>query len=185
VALRLISTSRGRPSLTTVIALAAAMTVALGACSSPARGGPATDGPLTTSTEHGGNCAAGSRLQAFADQFFTNKGRTTVVLDRVVLIHPRDERLIAAYAVPGVLGIGVGNWPPPGGWPPAWNGHRPVRGYRVGPGREFNMVMEVAGATARLATSQGILVYYHDPAGNYVTRNYFAMVIASPGRICT
>jgi hypothetical protein len=179
------SRSRGERSLTTVVALAAAMVVAISACSGPARSSRATNGPLTTSSEHGGNCAAGTRLQTFADQFFTNSGRTAVVLDRVALVHPENERLIAAYAVPGVLGIGVSNWPPPGGWPPAWNEHRPVHGYRVAPATEFNMVLEVAGATEGPASSQGMLVYYHDPAGTYVTKNFFAMVIAPPGRVCT
>jgi hypothetical protein len=161
----------------------AGVTVVLGGCSSPAR--PSEGGPLTTTTEHGGNCATGTRLQTFADQFFTNTGHTAVTLDRVVLMRPRGgERLIAAYALPGVLGIGVGNWPPPGGWPPAFKTRRPVQGYRVAPGKTFNMVMEVSGSTVRTATSQGILVYYHDPAGAYVVPNYFFMTIEPPRGQC-
>jgi hypothetical protein len=46
------------------------------------------------------------------------------------------------------------------------------------------MVLEVAGATSGTATSQGLLVYYHDPAGPYVVPNYWAMIVAPPGRVC-
>jgi hypothetical protein len=36
----------------------------------------------------------------------------------------------------------------------------------------------------RAATSQGILVYYHDPAGSYVARNYFANILAATRTGC-
>jgi hypothetical protein len=167
------------------MALLVVLASATGACSSSHGSAPSADGPLTTSTEHGFNCASGTRLQTFGDQLFTNHGRTSVVVDRVVLMHPRGgERLIAAYAVPSNGLVGVQNWPPHFDVPPAWKDRRLARGYRLAPGKTFGMVLEVAGATVGTATSQGMLVYYHDPAA-YVTPNHFAMIIAPPGRVCT
>lgn len=40
------------------------------------------------------------------------------------------------------------------------------------------MVLGVEATSIPRATSRGIVIYYHDPAGSYVTRNHFAMIIA-------
>jgi hypothetical protein len=137
--------------------------------------GPIPDGSI---------CVPGGRPQTFGDQQFTNYGSTAVVLDRVVLLHPHNERLIGSYAVPGESLIGApGDWPPKyPGMPPGWQHRQPVHGFRLGPGKTFNMVLGVAAITPRGATSQGMLVYYHDSAGAYVARNYFANVIAAASR---
>ncbi len=136
-----------------VVALVAALGSALGACSSGS-GGPATEGPLSSGTSahgripRGGNCVTfppSSRVQAFADQQFTNHGHATVVLDRVVLLHPHNERLIGSAVIPGTRVIGVIPWPP--NYPSVrgrWKTRQPVHGYRVAPGKTFNMVL---GAT--------------------------------------
>ncbi len=133
--------------------------------------GPIPDGAI---------CLPGGRPQTFGDQIFTNYGSVTVVLDSVVLLHPYRERLIGSYAVPGARVIGA-----PGGWPPkypnmpsGWKHRQQVRGFRLAPGRTFNMVLGVAATTPGRATSRGMLVYYHDSSGNYVAKNYFQNVIA-------
>jgi hypothetical protein len=170
------------------VALLVALASALGACTS-AGSGPAADGPLSSGVgkdgriiPHDGECATRfyGRLWAFGIDQFTNYGHATVVLDRVVLLHPRDERLIGSDVIPGTrTPIGAITWPP--NWPRvrgAWQTRQPVRGYRVAPGKTFEMVLGVAPTGPRNATSQGMLVYYHDPAGSYVAPNYLGMQIA-------
>ena|ERR1700722_18929054 len=82
-----------------------------------------SDGPLSSASSrhglipNGAICAPGGHPETFGDQIFTNFGKSTVVLDRVTLLHPRDERLIGSYAVPGSLLIGA-----PGNWPPEYRG---------------------------------------------------------------
>jgi hypothetical protein len=165
------------------VALVALLASALAGCS--ASGGPRTDGPLSSGVDgripRGGNCVTRfvSRLQTFGDQQFTNNGHATVVLDRVALLHPRNERLIGSYAVPGTAVIGVIPWPPND---PSvtgrWKTRQPVHGYRVSPGKTFNTVLGVTAAGPGNAISQGMLVHYHDTAGSYVAPNYFTMQIA-------
>ncbi len=77
-----------------------------------------SDGPLSSASSrhglipNGAICAPGDHPETFGEQIFTNFGKTTVVLDRVTLLHPRNERLVGSYAVPGSQLIGVpGNWP--------------------------------------------------------------------------
>jgi hypothetical protein len=170
----------------TVVAVAAALAFALGGCGG---GGPATDGPLTggpfgraSAGAVGSDCAPArlGRPVAFGDEGFTNHGHATVVLDRVALLDPRHERLTASEAVPGRLFVGVtNNWPPRyAGIPPTWKERRPMRGYRLAPGKSFNMVLGVEATGIPRGTSRGIVIYYHDSAGSYVTRNHFAMIIA-------
>ncbi len=59
-----------------------------------------------------------------------------------------------------------------------------MRGFRVGPGKSFNMVLGAEAIGAGRGTSRGMLVYYHDASGTYVTKNYFAMIIAASKRGC-
>lgn len=182
------------PAVKMRVALVALLATALAGCSS-ASGGPATNGPLNSGAgkdgkilPHGGGVCVGrlvSRLQAFGDVQFTNYGHTTVVLDRVVLMHPHNQRLIGSYAVPGERLIGTVPWPP--NYPSdrgLWKTRQPVRGYRVAPGKEFNMVLGATYAGPGFATSQGMRVYYHDAAGSYVAANYFAMQIAVTSNRC-
>jgi hypothetical protein len=169
-------------------ALAAALMSVLGGCSSGS-GRPATHGPLSSGVggtiPRGAICAPGGELQTFGVQVFTNYGHTTVVLDRVALLDPNHERLIGSYAVPGTLMIGTVPWPPRyQGMPSTWKFRKPVRGFRVAPGKSFNMVLGVTATTTGQATSQGMLVYYHDPAGSYVAKNYFANIIAAVKSHC-
>jgi hypothetical protein len=178
--------ARLRPALAGV-AVAAALTGALGGCgsgTSPIAGGPLSskqDGTLP----HGANCAPGGEVQTFGTELFTNYGHAAVVLDRVVLLHPRNERLVGSYAMPGNRLIGVEPWPPHyAGMPAAWELRQPVRSFRVAPGKTFNMVLGVAAAGAGQASSQGMLVYYHDSAGSYVTTDHVAMIIAATGNGC-
>ena len=184
---------RGRPLATVALA---ALVIAVGGCSGG--GGPATDGPLSSSTSMhgpiptGSNCVPGGHSWAFGFQQFTNYGHTTVILDRVVLLHPRNEHLVGSYEVPGAVIVGVVRWPPryPGspagvGVPPAWKHRQPVHGFRLAPGKTFDMVLGVAAITGgRRATSQGMLVYYHDSSGTYVAKNYWANIIAASTRTC-
>lgn len=161
-----------------VLAVAAALVSALSGCG----GGPAANGPLRSGgLPLGSQCVPGGRPQAFGFVLFTNHGHVTVILDRVVLLHPRNEHLVGSYAVPGDAFLGVDHWPP--GDPP--EDRRLVHGFRVGPGKTFNMVLGVAAITGgHRATSQGMLVYYHDNSGTYVAKNYTANIIAASTRTC-
>lgn len=166
-----------------VVALAALVT-ALGGCDGG--GAPATDGPLTGGPfgrpSDGTDCAPArlGRAVTFGDEQFTNHGHATVVLDRVALLGPRHEHLAGSEAVPGRLFVGVANnWPPRySGIPATWRHRRPVHDFRLAPGKSFNLVLGVAATGIPRARSRGIVIYYHDSAGSYVTRNHFAMIIA-------
>lgn len=41
------------------------------------------------------------------------------------------------------------------------------------------MTLGIVATTLGRATSQGMLVYYHDSAGSYVAKNYFANIITA------
>jgi hypothetical protein len=175
-----------------LLAAVAVLMFALSGCSGTS-GASSADGPLSSGNgihdriPTGSICAPGGRPQTFGAQQFTNYGNTTVVLNRVVLLRPRNERLIGSFAVPGNQDIGVpGNWPPKyPGISPAWKHRQPVHGYRVLPHGLFNMVLGVAAINARRqAVSQGMLLYYHDSSGTYVAKNYFGNVIAAISRAC-
>ncbi len=173
------------------LALAAlvALACALAGCSSGSN--LAADGPLSSgssrygSIPNGSVCEPGGRPQSFGDQVFTNYGSTALVLDRVVLLHPRHQRLIGSYAVPGTIAIGSVRWPPKyPGMPPGWKHRQPVHGFRLAPGRTFNMVLGITATIPARATSQGMLVYYHDASGTYVAKNYFANIISANTKSC-
>lgn len=177
-----------RPLPLTVAALTAALLSALAGCASSG-GSPAADGPLSSSASmhgpvpRGSVCTPGGHPVAFANELFTNYGDTTVVLDRVVLLHPHNERLVGSYALPGDLVIGTVYWPLRNpGLPPTWVHRQSVHSFRLGPGKSFNMVLGVAAS--RRAVSQGMLVYYHDSSGTYVTKNYFANIISANTHSC-
>jgi hypothetical protein len=184
------TTGGARPLPVAAAVVAVALASALGGCGGA--GGPATDGPLSSGNgandpiPRGAICAPGGRPQAFGDQQFTNYGDTTVVLDRVVLLRPHNERLVGSYAVPGELLFGAVYWPPDGpGQPPTWKDRRPVHGYRLAAGKTFDMVLGVAAVTSgRRATSAGMAVYYHDSSGTFVAKNYFANIIAANTHTC-
>jgi hypothetical protein len=154
------------------------------------RSGPAADGPLRGGVfgyAGGGDCTLGRVGQpvSFGDEQFTNHGHATVVLDRVGLRHPRQVRLVGSIAVPGTYGIGVTHTFPPrySGLPPTWKHRQPVHGFRLAPGKSFQMVLGVVATGGRLARSPGMVIHYHDPAGRYVAVDHFAMIIAV-GREC-
>jgi hypothetical protein len=118
---------------------------------------------------------------------FTNYGSIAVVLDRVILMHPRNQRLLGAYAVPAGDFL-VGN---PHGWPPqgtplpsTWKRRQPVHGFRLAPGKTFNMVLGVAPVSTGRSTSQGMLVYYHASSSSYVAKNFWAEIIAGKPHDC-
>ncbi len=176
------------------LALAACVPVlalALGGCNS---GGSSlvAEGPLSSGNNihdpgpPGSVCAPGGQPWAFGLDQFTNYGHTTVVLDRVVLLHSHNEHLVGSYAVPGDRVVGVVRWPPKNPQTqPAWKGRQPVRGFRLAPGKSFNMILGVAAITGdRRATSQGMLVYYHDSSGTYVARDDDASIIAINTHTC-
>jgi hypothetical protein len=169
-------------------AIMAVAVVALGGCGA-GPGGPTPDGPLSLhdSIPVGASCAPGGHSWAFGLQQFTNSGGTTVVLDRVRLLHPRNERLIGSFAVPGAVIVGEVRWPPkyPGtlaglGVPAAWKHRQPVHGFRLAPGATFNLVLGIAAVTqGRRASSKGILIYYHSSSGRYVVSSSSENLIAA------
>lgn len=181
--------TRVKPRPLGTVVLAAALAAVLAGCGS---GGPAADGPLSSGNSmhgpipRGSQCVPGGRPQAFGFDSFTNYGHTTVILDRVVLLHPRNERLVGSYAVPGDGVLGVNHWPPENpGSSPTWKDRQPVRGFRLPPGKSFNMVLGIAAiAGGRRAISQGELVYYHDSSGAFVAKSYWANILAASTRRC-
>ncbi len=173
-------TIRVRPLPLAVLALALASV--LGGCGSS---GPAADGPLSSASSrhgtipNGSDCVPGGRPQTFGDQVFTNYGNVTLILDRVALLRPQHQRLIGSYAVPGGQVIGTVFWPPKyAHMPPGWKHRRPVHGFRLAPGRAFDLVLGVVATIPGRATSRGMLVYYHDSSGTYVAKNDFQNIIA-------
>jgi hypothetical protein len=170
-----------------VVVLVVALVSAVAGCSS---GSTAGDGPLNSrgtdgNPSRGTSCAPGGEQQTFGTEQFINHGHATVVLDRVVLRRPRNERLVGSYAVPGKWLIGVVPWPPHyAGIPSTWKDRQPVHGFRVAPGKPFNMVLGVAAVAPGRASSRGMLIYYHDAAGSYVTRDDVAMIIAATKNGC-
>jgi hypothetical protein len=177
-----------------LVALAVTLALASALAGCQGASGPAADGPLSSGSSRygpvptGGICVPGGKRQTFGVQTFTNFGNAVVVLDRVVLLHPHRERLIGSYAVPGNSSVGApGGWPPGDSvapLPPAWKHRQPVHGFRLAPGKTFTMVLGVLATTSARATSQGMLVYYHDSAGSYVAKNYFANIIAAVKHTC-
>ncbi len=163
------------------VAVAVAVTTLSGCTNGHAA--PASDGPLRNSNGISVPldklCAPGGRTWAFGFDQFTNHGHTTVVLDRVVLLRPRNEDLVGSIAVPGDQVVGAVSWPPKGhDLPPGWKHRQPVHGFRLARGKSFNLVLGVAATTQGLrATSQGGQIYYHDPSGKYVVKSYSANVI--------
>ena len=168
---------------------AAAMATAVAALSGCGGGhaNPATDGPLSSGNgihdpaPQSEVCAPGGRSWAFGDDQFTNYGHSTVVLDRLVLIHPRNLHLLRAYAVPGDRLIGDVHWPPHyPDMPPGWKNRQAVPGFRLAPGRSFNLVLGLAAITAgHPAISKGALIYYRDSSGIYVANDDSENIIAA------
>jgi hypothetical protein len=164
-----------------LVVVAVTVASALVGCGGSGTTGPATNGPLNSGTSiHSrphpgfGTCVPGGRAYGFGTDQFTNYGHTTVVLDRVVLLHPHNERLIGSDAVPGDRIVGTAYWPVRNPvTQSAWKDRKPIDGFRLGPGKTFNMVLGIAVITAhRLGMSQGELVYYHDSWHNYVAKSY-------------
>lgn len=181
-----------RVKLTGLLAVALAATVALtmGGCDSS---GPAINGPLSGGAfgegRGAGTCAPArlGKIVTFGDEVFTNHGHTTLTLDRVTLLRPRNERLIGSYAVPGIRAVGLpgGSWPPRNSHMPyTWKDRQPVHGFRLAAGKSFNMVLGITATAVTSARSPGMMISYHDSSGSYVTDNYFTMVIAVNKRSC-
>jgi hypothetical protein len=168
---------------------AVALAVALVSAGCGSSGGPSAHGPLRGGSFGfgGGSDCAPARVGhpiTFGDERFTNHGHTTLVLDRVGLRHPSQVRLVGSYAVPGTYLVGVAHWPPRyAGIPPSWKHRQLVHGFRLAPGKSFNMALGVSATGGPLARSPGMVIYYHDPAGRYVVVDHFAMIIAV-GRQC-
>ncbi len=93
---------------------------------------------------------------------------------------------VGSYAVPGYVPIGVADsWPPHyAGIPPAWKHRQPVQGFRLASGKTFTMVLGVAGTSVGTATSQGMLLYYHNSSVSYVTKDELAMTVAAGKKKC-
>jgi hypothetical protein len=164
----------------------------LGGCSGGTGSAIQSGGPLSSGNgvhdpiPTGSICAPGGRAWTFADQQFTNYGKVAVVLNRVVLVRPRNERLIGSYAVPGLQEIGTVPWPPRNpGLPITWKKRQPVHGYRVLPGKSFNIVLGVAAVRdSHRAVSQGILVYYRDQSVTYAARNDYGNIVSAKMHPC-
>ena len=85
----------------------------------------------------------------------------------------------------GIVGVARG-WPPTyRGLPLAWKNRKPVHGFRLSPGRGFNMTLGVeatgvprAGTGNSRAGTPGMTIHYRTAAGCFVLRDHFAMRIA-------
>jgi hypothetical protein len=163
----------------------------LACCLAGGRGdGPAADGPLngTFGSPDGSSACVPARVgqaRAFGFDTFTNRGHATVVLDRVALVRPHDERLVGSFAVPGAYTVGEAMWPLRPSVSPTGKYRRRLRGFRLRPGKTFNMVLGVAATARGRATSRGTRIYYRSTAGgSYVTVDRSQMVISASGRGC-
>ncbi len=171
------------------VAVAAVLVSLVSGCTGgrrdPVVGGPLCSGNPPTHAEACASRPVGQAL-TFGLEQFTNYGRAVVILDRVMLQWPHHERLVGSYAVPGQVPIGVADsWPPDyAGIPPGWKYRQPVRGFRLAPGKSFTMALGVAGTSVGIATSQGMLVYYHDRSASYLTKDELAMNVAAGIRKC-
>src|ERR1044071_10192929 len=138
---------------------AVALTTAL--ASAGCGSSPATDGPLRGGafgySGGGSDCspAQGGPPVSFGDEQFTNHGHDTLVLDGVGLRDPSNVRLVGSLAVPGTDGIGVARGFPPRfrDLPPTWKHRQQVHGFRLAPGKSFQMVLGVAATGGRPARS--------------------------------
>jgi hypothetical protein len=174
--------TRVKPLSLAALGLAVAVALALGGCSSGG-GGPAADGPLSggpygSAIGQGDVCAPARVGQpwTFGIDEFTNQGHDTVTLDRVTLVHPQHEHLISSWLMPGAALIGIVPWPPRVARKPStWKDRQPLQGFRLAPGKPAVIVLDVAPTAARRASSQGVTIYYHDPAGSYVTSSHFGL----------
>jgi hypothetical protein len=177
---------RALPLVTAIVALAA-----LGGCGgSSTTHAMSTDGPLAGgsygSISAGSVCAPASvgQPRTFGTERFANDGSTTVVLDRVALVRPHNERLVGSYAIPGNSLVGTAPWPPAGpGIPPSWRHHDSVHGFRLAPRMMVVIALGVAAPSTGRASSRGMVLYYHDSSGRYVLRNGLGMTIAV-GKSC-
>ena len=160
--------------------LAVALATALSGCSSGSSG-PATDGPLGGAARGGAAliCAHVGQPVTFGDERFTNRGHRTVVLDHVGLRNPHGLRLLGVYVAPGVSWL-VGQqrgWPPDGPLPPTWKHRKPVGGFRLAPGKSFNMVLGMTAITMPSGSTPGLVIDYQDSAGSYVVDDHLGMII--------
>jgi hypothetical protein len=168
--------------------LAGSLICSLAGCSS--NGGPATNGPLNgvLGSQDGSTACVPARVgqpRAFGFDTFTNHGRATVVLNRVVLLRPHNERLVGSFAVPGAYVVGEAEWPPTPSVTPAWKERQRVRGFRLPPGKTFNMVLGVVATARGRATSPGMRIYYRSTTGGgYVIVDRNKMVISVTKRGC-
>lgn len=173
------------PAALAAVALAGALASA--GCTSSS--GPVADGPLNGpfGTNKGVSLCAVARVGhpfAFGLDQFTNHGHAPVVLNRVALLHPRHERLIGSYAVPGGYILGASPWPPgPSDLPPTWKDRQAVHGFRLAPRKSFTMVLGVIATASGRTISQGMRIYYHDTAGSsYLAFDYNKMIIVTAER---
>jgi hypothetical protein len=177
-----------RAALTAVALAAAVASAGCDSSSGPATDGPLRGGPFGAPSPGGSACASSpvGKPVTFADERFINHGHATLVLDRVALRRPRNMRLIGSYAVPGVWIVGVaGGFPPTySGLPPTWKDRQRVHGFRLAPGRSFNMPLGIVATGGPRVRSPGMVIYYHDPAGSYVLQDRFAMILDVGRRKC-
>jgi hypothetical protein len=61
---------------------------------------------------------------------------------------------------------------------------QPVHGFRLAPGKEFNLALGTAADTRPLAEARGMVIRYHDKADRYVYTNHFGMLITATGHEC-
>lgn len=171
---------------------AVALAVVLASTGCTSSNGPTTDGPLGGGPFGGPGGGADCQVTSigqrvtFADETFTNRGHLTVVLDHLGLLRPHNLRLLGSYAVPGHWMVGERfGWPPKGPQlPPTWPHRRAVPGFRLKPGRRFNIAIGVVATTGPLARTSGMVIRYHDSAGSYVLDNHFAMGIGTSNAQC-
>jgi hypothetical protein len=170
--------ARGKLLRLAALALASVLSGCSGGGGSPATDGPLSGGPYGSAIGQGDVCAPARVGQpwTFGIDEFTNHSHDTLTLDRVALLHPRHEHLISSWAMPGAALIGVVPWPPHvAHMPSTWKDRRPLPGFRLAPGKPAVIVLDVAPTAPGRASSQGVTIYYHDPAGSYVTSSHFGL----------
>jgi hypothetical protein len=145
------------------------------------------DGPLAGAVSGEGECATARPGEGvtFGIETFQNAGHSILVLDSVALRDPRNLRLIGAFADPGEGDHLMGTllWPPepsPGfPLPSNWKDRKPVPGFRLAAGQEFNLVIGVEAPRRPVGSTSGLVIRYHDSAGRYVVEDHFAYMVVT------
>jgi hypothetical protein len=167
-----------RPLLLAVIPVAAAvLACGLVACSSSSDG----PGPLGTAGNQDLQCmpAKVREPDTFGLEILRNSGHDAIVIDRVELASARHLVITGTYLVPGAAGVGaLAGFPPSARQveDPYWPQRGTPGDYRVPPRHWVNVVVGLE-RTAKVGSTAGIEVAYHQGSNHYLLKTDLKVVI--------